>query len=148
MLVFYKRPEKRRKNMIHPKFNNLVVRVDMASGSKESKTAGGIVIPGKVVKTPLMRGVVQAVGPGYWHPEAIGNRVPICCDVGDSIWFRPQDMFFLDQVSPDIALVPDTSIMAVERTDAEEQEHAKRIVDAMERSKVLAKKAQASETKA
>jgi co-chaperonin GroES (HSP10) len=81
-------------------------------------SAGGIVIPEKVQKTPLFKGKVLAVGPGYWThdgPESTGSRVPMCCVVGDIVWFRPQDFYYVNQIDLGQALLPDTSVMAIER---------------------------------
>lgn len=100
--------------MLKPVFNTVLVEV-LDAKAAESKSAGGIVIPGKVAKTPLFKGKVLAIGPGYWHHEAPNNRVPICCDVGDIVYFRPQDFYYLNQIDLGNALVPDTSIMAIEK---------------------------------
>ena len=116
--------------MLQPAFNNLLVKI-LDGKARETKSAGGIVIPEKVQKTPLFKGEVLAVGPGYWHPDA--GRVPICCEIGDVIYFRPQDFFYLNQIDLGQALVPDTSVMAIERSSEQIQrllDKAKLVMDA------------------
>lgn len=99
--------------MLQPCFNNILVEV-LDNKAAEHKSAGGIILSQKTQVSPLYKGKVLAIGPGYFAANFAENRIPICCCVGDIVYFRPQDFYYLNQVEMGQALVPDTSIMAIE----------------------------------
>lgn len=59
-------------------------RVVIKREEEETKTAGGIVLPGSAAEKPS-RGEVVAVGEGKIHEN--GNRYELCVKVGDKVLF-------------------------------------------------------------
>ena len=110
-----------------PTFNAVLAqRLDKDTTNQVSR--GGIVLPQKTQVTPLMRAKVLAVGPGYFAKDFPGQRIPICCRVGDVILFRTQDCMYIDQIKAEQVLVPDTSIMAIEAGPVEDAKATMRAV--------------------
>lgn len=59
-------------------------RIVVEPKEKETKTAGGIVLPDSADKEKPVEGVVLAVGDGKWHD---GKKEPLQVKVGDKILF-------------------------------------------------------------
>jgi chaperonin GroES len=70
--------------MTTPKIRPLGDRLVVQPKDKETKTAGGIVIPDTAGEEKPVEGTVVAIGDGKWHD---GKKQPLQVKVGDRILF-------------------------------------------------------------
>ena len=100
------------KKVIHPLGDRVLIKPLDTKG--ESKTASGIILPGKENNENHERGTIIATGPGRLNGD--GKRVAMDVKEGDVVWYkRGYDSEEVSVDGVDLVLSSEGNILAVER---------------------------------
>lgn len=93
-----------------PRIRPLSDRIVVEPKEKETKTAGGIVLPDSADKEKPVEGVVVAVGDGKWHD---GKKEPLQVKVGDKILFGKYAGTNFKLADKDLLVMREEDVMGV-----------------------------------
>ena len=100
------------KKAIHPLGDRVLIKPLDTKG--ESRTASGIILPGKEQNENHERGTIIACGQGRLNAE--GKRVPMDVKVGDVIWYkRGYDSEEVKVEGEELVLSSEGNILAIEK---------------------------------
>ena len=103
---------KDQKKNIQPLGDRLLIKPLEQKG--ESKTASGIILPGKEQNEKHERGTVLATGPGRLNAE--GKRVALDVKKGDVVWYkRGYDSEDVELNGEELVLTSEGNVLAVEK---------------------------------
>ncbi len=100
------------KKSIQPLGDRVLIKPLDAKG--ESRTASGIILPGKENNEKHERGTIIATGPGRMSAE--GKRVAMEVTAGDKVWFkRGYDAEEVELNGEELVLTSESNILALEK---------------------------------
>ncbi len=100
------------KKSIQPLGDRVLIKPLDAKG--ESRTASGIILPGKENNEKHERGTIVATGPGRMSAE--GKRVTMEVTAGDKVWFkRGYDAEEVTLNGEELVITSESNILALEK---------------------------------